>query len=67
MKMKVERFLCVFVFCLFFLLLLFFFCCFFFLLFFFAMIGLDSYSRQLSIDLFGPHFDIYQSLNRLRI
>ena len=28
------------------------------------MIGLDSYSRQV-FYLFGPHFDLYQSLNRL--
>ena len=30
------------------------------------MIGLDSYSRQV-FYLFGPHFDLYQSLNRLPI
>ena len=30
------------------------------------MIGLDSYSRQV-FYLFGPHFNLYQSLNRLPI
>ena len=30
------------------------------------MIGLDSYSRQV-FYLFGPHFDLYQSLNRLPV
>ena len=31
------------------------------------MIGLDSYSRQVVCYLFGPQFDLYQSLNRLPI
>ena len=31
------------------------------------MTGLDSYSRQFFLYLFGPHFDLYQSLNRLPI
>ena len=30
------------------------------------MIGLESYSRQV-FYIFGPHFDLYQSLNRLPI
>ena len=30
------------------------------------MIGLDFYSRQV-FNYFGPHFDLYQSLNRLPI
>ena len=29
------------------------------------IIDLDSYSRRFFLLLFGPHFDLYQSLNRL--